>query len=100
MNVGYINNIELNTCVGIIGNTDMFISAYSEDKQLNRILSCILKREHLENNTEEISIYQPNYLHIFSYVLPYPYYLSKLKYEPSEDEDDLKKLFFEEVKSS
>jgi hypothetical protein len=97
LNVGYINNIELNNCVGIIGNTDTFISAYSEDKQLNRILSCILKRECLENNNEEISVYQPGYLHEFSYVLPYPYYLSKLRYELSENEDDLKELFFKEV---
>ena len=95
MNIGYINNIETNKCIGIIGNTDTFISTYSEDIQLNMILSCILKRERIKENNEEISIYQPNYLHSFSYYLPYPYYLSKVVYNSSEDENILQELLEE-----
>lgn len=95
MNVGYINNIEINKCIGIIGNNDTFISAYSNDIQLNMILSCILKRERLKENNETISIYQPNYLHSFSYYLPYPYYLSKVVYSSSEDENILQELLKE-----
>ena len=95
MNVGYINNIETNECIGIIGNTDTFISTYSKDIQLNMILSCILKREQVKEDDKIISIYQPNYLHSFSYYLPYPYYLSKVVYNSSEDENILQELLEE-----
>jgi hypothetical protein len=95
VNVGYINNIETNECIGIIGNTDTFISTYSKDTQLNMIFSCILKREQVKEDDKIISIYQPNYLHSFSYYLPYPYYLSKVVYNASEDENVLQELLEE-----
>ena len=97
-NIGYIYNIIDRNVVGVLASSFAIFAYYSNDLYLNKIIDIIIKKKNIVNQfnkegnsyfAELVSIQDKNFLHGFSYLLPFPYHIDKIEYK----QVDINKLY-------
>ena len=105
MNIGYIGNIVNKQIIGIIANDEEYIMYYTDEAELKIIINCILSKESIKNHYVDDDEYEytdkfsKQYIHAFSYSLPFPFMIMEVEYKDvDKDTIDIKQLYLSKIK--
>ena len=111
MNIGYIRNSLDNELIGIVANSKEYICYYTDDGDLNDLISIIIKKNEVistltrkETSDNTSFIYETSkcedkpFIRGLSYQLPFPYHISELKYIDTNP-NEIYKLFLKKLEA-